>query len=186
MSDRSFQKAREVALERYGYECPFTGITEQEHKEKYDRGLDVHHIVPRSAGGSNNPSNLIPVSIECHKTLEHSQANAFKEVAEKIRSDNDQTDEPEDDGKGPVARESEKVIEGEFWEHDDYGRIHIREVQSEQIGFGNSGPIHQTKVVFQTTDADVKYTESYEVLLKRANREAHQYESDAVRGLVDD
>jgi hypothetical protein len=32
------------------------------------RGLEVHHIIPRSEGGTDHPTNLKTVCIECHKS----------------------------------------------------------------------------------------------------------------------
>jgi hypothetical protein len=37
-------------------------------------GLNIHHIKPRSEGGSDDDGNLIPAHIECHK-LHHSAPN---------------------------------------------------------------------------------------------------------------
>jgi 5-methylcytosine-specific restriction endonuclease McrA len=39
-------RRRRRALERDGYQCTTCGITDQEHRERFGFGLDVHHVVP--------------------------------------------------------------------------------------------------------------------------------------------
>lgn len=39
-------KQRERAIERDGYECSVCGISDDEHRNRFGRGLEVHHIVP--------------------------------------------------------------------------------------------------------------------------------------------
>jgi hypothetical protein len=52
-----FSRTRTWVLRRDGYRCRQCG----------DGGpLDVHHLVPRAAGGSNDPSNLIALCPTCH------------------------------------------------------------------------------------------------------------------------
>jgi DNA-binding CsgD family transcriptional regulator len=50
----SWRGQRKKALERAGYKCEHTGITQKEHREKYGKGLDVHHIVPFREFGIEN------------------------------------------------------------------------------------------------------------------------------------
>lgn len=38
--------------------------------EANGRALDVHHIVPVAAGGTNNPENLLTLCISCHRKAE--------------------------------------------------------------------------------------------------------------------
>ena len=70
--EQSWQYIRERTLERDGYECQFCGLSNAEHKQRDggNRGLSVHHIIPRSYGGGNNLGNLITVCEPCHKTVE--------------------------------------------------------------------------------------------------------------------
>ena len=46
-------------LKRDEYRCTVCGAT---------RSLEVHHIVPRADGGSNDPSNLVTLCADCHGT----------------------------------------------------------------------------------------------------------------------
>ena len=82
MTNPTFRKTREVALERADHECAFCGVTDDQHRNDYGMGLDVHHIIPRSAGGTDKPNNLLAVCRGCHKTLEHSQGAALKQITE--------------------------------------------------------------------------------------------------------
>lgn len=50
----SWREQRKKALEKANYKCEHTGITQKEHKEKYGKGLDVHHIVPFREFGVEN------------------------------------------------------------------------------------------------------------------------------------
>ena len=47
-------------LKRDGYKCVGCGNT---------RRLQVHHIIPVSAGGSDDPSNLITLCSDCHEQI---------------------------------------------------------------------------------------------------------------------
>lgn len=56
--DTAWRKARKVVLERDGKAC---------RNCQHPRGLDVHHVIFRSLGGSDDPSNLIALCQRCHK-----------------------------------------------------------------------------------------------------------------------
>lgn len=43
---REWQEAREKALKRDNYRCTKCGMSDEEHREKCGRGLEVHHTVP--------------------------------------------------------------------------------------------------------------------------------------------
>jgi len=43
---QGWERKRQEALERDGYECTVCGITDKDHRETYGFCLDVHHIVP--------------------------------------------------------------------------------------------------------------------------------------------
>lgn len=64
------QAVRKSVQEQKGAECHFCGVTEEQHKQEYDRGLDTHHKLPERLGGTADMGNLIPVCIDCHKKLE--------------------------------------------------------------------------------------------------------------------
>lgn len=74
------QSTRETVLERDGRRCRFCGVTEEQHEDEHGRSLDIHHIVPRRANGSDNPENLMAVCQSCHQTLESTQADALQRL----------------------------------------------------------------------------------------------------------
>ena len=43
--------------------------------------LSVHHIMARANGGSNDPSNLIPLCIPCHDYVEINDLKTLAEIA---------------------------------------------------------------------------------------------------------
>lgn len=51
----------------------------------YDKGIEVHHIKPRSLGGTDDEENLIPLCRRCHK-LVHSLGVSESEELISIRS----------------------------------------------------------------------------------------------------
>jgi 5-methylcytosine-specific restriction endonuclease McrA len=55
---------RRLTLQRDGYRCTVCGATEQ---------LEVHHVVPRRAGGADALSNLVTLCVACHEK-EHAGA----------------------------------------------------------------------------------------------------------------
>ena len=64
-----FQEAREVALERAGYECQSCGISNEQHIKRDDLfggGLHVHHKTATSEGGTHAQENLVVVCADCH------------------------------------------------------------------------------------------------------------------------
>lgn len=76
----AWKAARGSAIERDGGRCRFCGVTESEYQENHDRGLHVHHIVPKAEGGRNTPENLITVCASCHQTLEQTHGKAMKRL----------------------------------------------------------------------------------------------------------
>lgn len=68
MSPSSFVRAqshewgtvREVVLKRDGYKCKQCGVSSRAAE------TDVHHLLPRSAGGMDEPSNLVTLCDGCH------------------------------------------------------------------------------------------------------------------------
>ncbi len=55
-------RLRLEVLQRDGFRCRVPGC-------RSPRFLEVHHLVPRSAGGGNDPGNLVSLCSRCHQTL---------------------------------------------------------------------------------------------------------------------
>ena len=124
---KSFQSTRKVALERANHECAFCGVTNEQHEQDTGKGLDVHHVLPRSAGGSDKPSNLLAVCRKCHKTLEHSQGAAMKEIAQK------------DENETEIKEKFERVVSDRDALLDDYhnliSRVHELERRNRDVNY---------------------------------------------------
>jgi len=60
------QDLKKAILERDNYTCQKCGCTDR-------RKLDIHHIIPRWEGGSNDPENLITFCTKCHGEEEGKQ-----------------------------------------------------------------------------------------------------------------
>jgi hypothetical protein len=67
-------------LERDGHACRFCEIGDDAHRDEHGRGLHVHHIIPERDGGPDVPENLITVCGSCHRTLEHTHAQAVSQL----------------------------------------------------------------------------------------------------------
>lgn len=59
-SAKDWRETRVVVLNRDGHRCRACG---QKH------GLDVHHVVMRSLGGSDDAGNLIALCRDCHQSV---------------------------------------------------------------------------------------------------------------------
>ena len=69
---RWFDRNREKAVERDGLKCVICGITREEHKEKYNCDLHVHHIDKKGRGvdrenRNNKMENLMTLCASCHR-----------------------------------------------------------------------------------------------------------------------
>jgi hypothetical protein len=64
LSHKSWQSKAREARKRAGNVCENCGA------EAQGRDLDVHHIVPVAAGGTNEPWNLMALCIACHRRAE--------------------------------------------------------------------------------------------------------------------
>lgn len=73
-------KKRQKILERDEYECQFCEMTNEAHEKEYGRGIEVHHVVPKKADGSDKKQNLLTVCRSCHATLEKTQGNLLKRL----------------------------------------------------------------------------------------------------------
>jgi 5-methylcytosine-specific restriction endonuclease McrA len=73
---KGFWDVREYCLWRAGYRSEISG----------KKGvLEVHHIIPRSKGGTDNPSNLIVLTAEEHKAIHEGRLKIPKSRLEKIK-----------------------------------------------------------------------------------------------------
>lgn len=70
-----WDEQREKALRRDQYRCQDCGIIEPDHRQKWDTGLNVHHIIPyrkfHSDSKAHELENLITLCLSCHKVAEH-------------------------------------------------------------------------------------------------------------------
>lgn len=73
---KGFWDVREYCLWRAGYKSELSG----------KKGvLEVHHIVPRNQGGTDNPSNLIVLTAEEHKAVHEGRIKIPNSKLEKVR-----------------------------------------------------------------------------------------------------
>jgi hypothetical protein len=73
---KDFWDVREYCLWRAGYKSELSG----------KKGiLEVHHIIPRSKGGTDNPSNLIVLTSEEHKALHEGKIKIPRSKLEKVK-----------------------------------------------------------------------------------------------------
>lgn len=70
----NWSKQRSAAIKRDGRRCADCGISEDDCREKYGRGLDVDHVVPfhnfSSYKKANSLSNLRSLCASCHRISE--------------------------------------------------------------------------------------------------------------------
>jgi hypothetical protein len=60
-------KVKITILRRDGFTCQDCGRQGRQVVAGRLRGLEVHHIIPRSEGGTDHPTNLKTLCHECHK-----------------------------------------------------------------------------------------------------------------------
>jgi len=73
---KDFWDVREYCLWRAGYKSELSG----------KKGvLEVHHIVPRSQGGTDNPSNLIVLTAEEHKAIHEGKIKIPRSKLKKVK-----------------------------------------------------------------------------------------------------
>jgi len=76
----NWQILRNQILKRDGYRCRICGRTHH---------LQVHHIIPLSRGGSNDPSNLITLCVVCH-AAQHPGNARLRAIAERVLQEEQQ------------------------------------------------------------------------------------------------
>jgi 5-methylcytosine-specific restriction endonuclease McrA len=96
--DEEFLEVRTAVLKRDGYRCVNCGQTGTE--------LHVHHIIPRSEGGTNDLSNLVTLCAKCHSIQD---AKGHRLIQKKI--DGDLSEEH----VGLVASNEQEDSEALFW-----------------------------------------------------------------------
>ena len=75
-SQKGFVDVREYCFWRAGYKSELSG----------KKGvLEVHHIIPKSQGGTDNPSNLIVLTAEEHKALHEGKIKIPRSRLEKVK-----------------------------------------------------------------------------------------------------
>jgi hypothetical protein len=73
---KDFWDVREYCLWRAGYKSELSG----------KKGvLEVHHIVPKSQGGTDNPSNLIVLTVEEHKAIHEGKIKIPRSKLKKVK-----------------------------------------------------------------------------------------------------
>lgn len=73
---KGFSDVREYCLWRAGYKSELSGKTGI---------LEVHHIIPRSQGGTDNPSNLIVLTVEEHKAIHEGKIKIPSSKLKKVK-----------------------------------------------------------------------------------------------------
>lgn len=71
MSANIDNKTRKTIYRRDGYRCALCDD---------NRGLQVHHVILRSQGGTNFPSNLITLCWKCHATIHGTRMPGYEEL----------------------------------------------------------------------------------------------------------
>lgn len=81
--EHRFETVRKDILERDSYTCQECGV----QGSPGDGTLDVHHITPRSQGGSNDPENLQTLCGDCHRFLhaEEARRGTVQELREIVK-----------------------------------------------------------------------------------------------------
>lgn len=69
---------RRLVQQRDGYRCVVCGATER---------LEVHHIVPRRLGGSNDPVNLVTLCAACHRRHDRAAAPSLSTTSHPLRQE---------------------------------------------------------------------------------------------------
>lgn len=82
----NWHEKRRRALARDDYECAACGVTEAEHRERFNSGLEVHHIIPAREfewdEEMNRLNNLVTLCIQCHQKYEQLPNERAKELIE--------------------------------------------------------------------------------------------------------
>jgi len=75
--------------------------------KSYVKELHEHHIVPKSRGGTNKPSNLIKICVDCHSKAHNV---SFKGVKGLISDASIQRKKQDEDAKKWIEENKKKLI----------------------------------------------------------------------------
>lgn len=74
MTYTNWDDARDLVLERDGFECVRCGVSQQQHYADHDSELHIHHIIKRRVFDeptkANAAENLVTLCQPCHMTVE--------------------------------------------------------------------------------------------------------------------
>jgi hypothetical protein len=79
---RLWNKVKITILRRDQFTCQDCGRSYKDIARGKNKrsGLEVHHIIPRSLGGTDHPGNLKTVCMECHRVYTNSTIGLMKDV----------------------------------------------------------------------------------------------------------
>jgi len=108
---------REDILKRDGFTCGNCG----ENAIKTGTQLHVHHIVPRSKGGTHKPSNLKTLCERCHKAVHSSNTKAptagptidYDRLVDTLQQPPEQLENGDWDYINEVAKDLDEYVGGE-------------------------------------------------------------------------
>jgi len=192
MPSQLLQSTREEVLDEYGQECIFCGTTESEHKNEHGRSLDVHHLIPKRSGGSNDPENLVPLCISCHNTMESAHGKAMKELAkEKGLNQSTSEDSVEQEAKREKIKEQldQKITRNNEAEaENDQLRESLKELLKHKTKI-NIHVVHETRVttsrvLYAGTDEQTAY-EKYESAEYHVTMETVSIRTDNLATIID-
>ncbi|WP_199241245.1 HNH endonuclease [Halorubrum sp. SP3] len=72
-------KIRERVLDRDDHTCQRCGCAVESENRSSQRSAEVHHLIPRAAGGPDALANLITLCLRCHKEA-HSTMSKLHET----------------------------------------------------------------------------------------------------------
>ncbi|TKX83422.1 HNH endonuclease, partial [Halorubrum sp. SS5] len=78
-SEGGVSKIRERVLDRDDHTCQRCGCAVESENRSSQRSAEVHHLIPRAAGGPDALANLITLCLRCHKEA-HSTMSKLHET----------------------------------------------------------------------------------------------------------